>query len=220
MNGNKVIDLNKRAYSRIARLYTDVWKNNIDTEITSRFLDYLGVKSVILDAGCGPGHYSEFFVSRGHSVFSIDFSMAMLNIGRNDLMLKNLVCMDIINLAFKRKQFDGLWVCASFPHIPECLASRVLVNFFNVLKDNGILFINAIIGDIPYRVETKKEINIPGLDIGRFFQWYPSAEKVYMLLHQNNFRVDSQNEKIITSRVLANAKYNVTRWINFICRKR
>ncbi len=219
MNVEKIVRQNTAVYEQIASIYAKEWQDKLDTQIAEAFLGSITSGSRILDVGCGPGHYSDFFISKGHAVFSVDISMTMLRYGRDTFNLKNTACMDLQFLAVTDLCFDALWVCASFPHIPKDQSQSVLNDFYNVIKPGGVLFINAIIGDLPYRIESKKEIGIDGLGTGRFFQWYRSSRHVERRLKEAQFLIKKKIEKSVESNVLDKAGYRVNQWVNFICTK-
>lgn len=54
--------------------------------------------------------------------------------------------MDMRALEFPPKAFDGLWVMASFQHLPKKDAHKTLAGFRNVLKDSGLLYLSVTEG--------------------------------------------------------------------------
>jgi ubiquinone/menaquinone biosynthesis C-methylase UbiE len=181
------------------------------------FISYLYKNSKILDIGCGPGHYSKYFDKCGYDVTGIDFSNSMISIARKLCTNVNFVQKDMRNLDFKEKSFDALWVCASFPHIPKIHSYSILNDFKRLLKKNGILFINAIIGNEDYRIENSCETNTIFEGVGRYFQWYPNKETVSNMLREVGFKVDKTSERIISSDVLENAVHKINMWCNYFC---
>lgn len=52
-----------------------------------------GIKSRVLDLGCGPGLYTNRLAQLGHACFGIDFSPASIKYARNTALNKGLDCM-------------------------------------------------------------------------------------------------------------------------------
>lgn len=87
------------------------------------------------------------------------------------------------NLDFPENTFDGIWVCASFLHIPKKDAKNTLVGFRRVLKSNELLYISVkqgleekFVEKEGYRGRTK------------FFAFY-TEEEFKNLLESCNFNI-------------------------------
>lgn len=215
---NNITQQNKIAYEYLAEVYAKEWANSPDIQIANAFVDCLSPSAKILDVGCGPGHYSQYFYKRGFAVKGVDFSENMVSIANKLCDKVKFKVGDMRNLDFDDYEFDALWVCASFVHIPMEEATQVLKEFKRVLKSNGILFINAIIGNLPYRLETEQEIGGTFKGNGRYFQWYPSSPSFVEILNTAGFIVEKTYAKSVTSQVVENATVRTNQWFNYICR--
>ena len=78
-------------YSQTVKVYSDVafaedyfekWKEKVPFEKIKRFLSYIELESIVLDAGCGPGHHANSMVSLGYNVVGLDLSPAAIRIAR------------------------------------------------------------------------------------------------------------------------------------------
>lgn len=127
---------------------------------------------------------------------------------------------DMRELHFEDGLFDALWVCSSFVHIPKDDVTPVLNEFKRILKADGILFINAVIGDLPYRLETEEEIGGTFKGNGRYFQWYPSSSSFVEILNIAGFNVEKIYTKSVTSQVVENATLRTNTWFNYICKSK
>ena len=104
----------------------------------AKFTAYLQTGASILDAGCGSGRDSLFFMKKGYAVTMLDASAGMCKCAEKLTGQKALhIQFDEINF---EKQFDGIWACASLLHVPEKNLETVFVKFWHALKDNGILY--------------------------------------------------------------------------------
>ena len=103
-----------------------------------KFLAYLPTDASILDAGCGSGRDSLFFMKKGYAVTMLDASAGMCRCAEA-LTGQKALCMSFDEIYFE-KQFDGIWACASLLHVPEKELETIFAKFWRALKDNGILY--------------------------------------------------------------------------------
>lgn len=103
----------------------------------------LGKGSLILDAGCGPGRDSLYFLRHGYRVIGVDASDGMIKEAKKRVPAVNFLKMDLEKLRFKKNTFDGIWAIASVLHVRRSKISEVLVGFHRILKDGGIVFISV-----------------------------------------------------------------------------
>lgn len=215
---NSITQQNRIAYNYLAKAYANEWANKPDKQLSDSFISYLSPSARILDVGCGPGHYSQYFYSSGFDVTGIDFSEEMIAIAREHYSGIDFMLQDMRELDFGDNSFDALWVCSSFVHIPAEDSIKVLNEFRRVLKKSGILFINAVIGELPYRLETEEEIGGQFKGNGRYFQWYPFTSSFVDLLNTAGFAVEYTSTKTVTSTVVKNATIKTSEWFNYICK--
>ncbi|MFC1515552.1 class I SAM-dependent methyltransferase [Thermodesulfobacteriota bacterium] len=124
------------------------FENTVSVDMTSLyrpFLDLVPQAGAILDAGCGSGRDSKYFINNGFKVVAFDYSpelvrLASEHIGQDVLLLS----FDDLNF---EKQFDGVWACASMLHLPKQKMSVALSKLKNALKNNGILYASFKYGD-------------------------------------------------------------------------
>lgn len=94
----------------------------------------------VIDVGCGPGRHSLELARRGYQVVSLDLSRGMLREAQK-FGVHDLARADMRSLPIASMSADGLWVSASFLHVPRADAPATLQEFQRVLKPNGVLFI-------------------------------------------------------------------------------
>ena len=129
------------SYDKNVKEFSKKFKDSMDLEKRyefQRFIDLLNDKK-ILDLGCGSGEHSLFFKEKGFNITAVDLSENMIKICKE----KNLdaFVMDIENLNFKEKSFDGIWAVSSLLHIPKQKMKEILKKLNSILKDNGILYV-------------------------------------------------------------------------------
>ena len=103
-----------------------------------RFLACMPKGAHILDAGCGSGRDSLYFMQQGYIVTMLDASSGMCRCA------EKLTGQPTLHKTFAEidfdKQFDGIWACASLLHVHEEEFVHVLSAFCRALKDEGILY--------------------------------------------------------------------------------
>ena len=92
-----------------------------------RFVSLLKGKK-ILDLGCGSGDHSLYFKKRGLDVVSVDLSKEMINLCKEKGL--NALVMDIEDLDFKDKSFDGIWAVTSLLHVQKSKLGKVIKTIF------------------------------------------------------------------------------------------
>lgn len=92
----------------------------------------------ILDAGCGSGRDSLYFLDNGYDVTSFDASEAMVRLAAKHLG------QPVLRLVFDQvgfeEHFDGVWACASLLHVPRRAMARTLGRLASSLKRGGTLY--------------------------------------------------------------------------------
>lgn len=102
------------------------------------FLPYIPQGGYILDAGCGSGRDSKYFMDKGYIVDSFDLSPEMAQ-HTSKLTGKTTQVMGFQDLTAKNK-YDGVWACASLLHVPSVELSDCIQKCMQSLKPNGILY--------------------------------------------------------------------------------
>jgi len=119
---------------------------NVDVNDLYRpFLENIPSTGKILDAGCGSGRDTKFFLEKGFSVVAFDNSPNMVR-HASELTGQKVLLMSFEDIDFK-DYFDGIWACASVLHVPENNISIVLSKFTDALKDDGILYTSFKYGE-------------------------------------------------------------------------
>ncbi|NOQ56318.1 MAG: methyltransferase domain-containing protein [Nanohaloarchaea archaeon] len=149
-----------------------------------RFIDLLDGKK-ILDLGCGSGDHSLFFKEKGLDVVSIDLSRAMIDLCNEKGLDASL--MDIENLDFEDKSFDGIWAVTSLLHIPKSRLDEVIKKLDMILKDDGVLYVCVKEG------QGEKYISDKSYGTERFFAFFEEEEinklfRKYFVLIENKKR--------------------------------
>lgn len=110
-----------------------------------RFLAYVPVGAVILDAGCGSGRDALGFKKRGYPVHAFDASEALA------LKASELLDQPVARQSFEQfdeaARYGGIWACASLLHLPEKILPEAFERLWNALLPGGVLYCSFKFGD-------------------------------------------------------------------------
>jgi SAM-dependent methyltransferase len=154
-------------------LYVDM------SDLYEPFCRLLPQGAKILDAGCGSGRDTQFFIDRGYEVVAIDASSKMVN------ATKELTGVDCRQMSFENlkleNDFDAVWACASLLHIRREILTSVLNDFADILSPKGLIYASFKLGTEERQVglryfndmtpETFEValLNVPGLKLNKIW---------------------------------------------------
>jgi len=165
-----------------------------------KFISLLQPGALILDAGCGSGRDSRFFLEQGFAVQAIDALEEMCRLA-GEYIGQTVECMQFDELE-DVSQFDGIWACASLLHIRKKELPELLGRFHRALKPDGVMYASFKYGD---REEER---------LGRFFSDYSVEEIRDVFLRDGLFQLVEVFE---TEDVRPD--YRDKPWVNIIVRK-
>jgi len=125
-------------YSENAEKFVEGTVNVDMGEFYKEFLAFIPDGSAILDAGCGSGRDTKYFLEQGYDVVAFDNCPEIVRIASNytdhDIQLLSFSDVNFID------QFDGVWACASLLHVSSDKLPDVLLRLSKSLKPDGILY--------------------------------------------------------------------------------
>lgn len=127
-------------YDENSRHYFTSTKDIDLSEIYAVFLQELPEKAYILDAGCGSGRDSKYFIEQGYTVYAIDGSAQLAKLA-SEYIGQAVNCMTFEEIDMVQK-FDGIWACASLLHVPRTQMFEVFQRFTRALKLGGIWYVS------------------------------------------------------------------------------
>jgi SAM-dependent methyltransferase len=108
------------------------------TDEYQKFRKQIPLAGTILDAGCGVGRDTRYFIKKGYRVISLDASMKMVNLCRQ---YPFSYCLHVsFNMIEYIEEFDGIWACASLIHLSPEDFKASLSRLANATKQGGILY--------------------------------------------------------------------------------
>lgn len=132
-------------YNKNAKEYLEATLNAPISSIQNEFLSYIPKRGYILDAGCGSGRDSFYFIKRGFKVLSMDASIEMCKATSILTGQKAKKC-SFDDISYKNK-FNGIWACASLLHVQKEKQQLVWSKIINALKSNGFFYCSYKKGD-------------------------------------------------------------------------
>ncbi|HBW34722.1 bifunctional 2-polyprenyl-6-hydroxyphenol methylase/3-demethylubiquinol 3-O-methyltransferase UbiG [Desulfosporosinus sp. BICA1-9] len=118
-----------------------------------RFEEYLLPESTILDAGCGSGRDSLFFLSQGYNVSAFDASIEMVNLS------SKLTGLSVQHAKFEDVNFDimfkGIWASASLLHVDRGSIKDILQRLAVMLNKGGVFYMSFKYGDKVYQKDDR-----------------------------------------------------------------
>ena len=110
-----------------------------------KYIKLLEPAAYILDAGCGSGRDSLYFLKHGFKVSAFDGSEEMCK-AASDYIGQPVECIRFQDIDYK-EVFDGVWACASLLHLSKQELPYVLQKFYRSLKLGGVMYASFKYGD-------------------------------------------------------------------------
>jgi ubiquinone/menaquinone biosynthesis C-methylase UbiE len=131
-----------RTYGIIAEKYAkEFFSDTSDLATMEHFAGMLPKNAKLLDAGCGPGMWTEFFSGKGFHSEGIDLSEGMITLAKKLVPDGKFQVMDMRKLKFENASFDAVCAAYSLCHIETKDVPAVLSEFARVLSKGGLLLL-------------------------------------------------------------------------------
>lgn len=113
--------------------------------IYEKFTAMLDPGAFVLDAGCGSGRDTLYFIENGYSCEAFDASSDLVNLAKK-LTNADVKCSTFDKINYE-DAFDAIWACASLLHVPSNELDSSLKNLSNLLKLNGVFYMSFKYGE-------------------------------------------------------------------------
>jgi SAM-dependent methyltransferase len=127
-------------YNRNAEHFSKETVHADMSELYKPFLAHIPLNGRILDAGCGSGRDSLFFIQHGYQVEAFDASSKMCDLASR--LIGQSVHLKTFDEVEWRSAFDGIWACASLVHVCRASIDNVLERLCRALKSGGAMFLS------------------------------------------------------------------------------
>lgn len=150
------------------RQYKQLTKPSWSKRRIMNILDkYVDKDMTVLDAGCGSGFFSNYFISKGCKIYSLDYSERALEIARKITQNKAVeyIKRDLLDesICFEfNNTFDLIFTDGLFEHFSKEEQEKILNTFIKMKKRDGL-----IITFVPNRYSfwtIIRPIFMPGID--------------------------------------------------------
>lgn len=170
-------------------------------ELYQEFLQHVPYGGRILDAGCGVGRDSKFFLSRGYEVAAFDGSSEMAKIA-SDVLGKEVRRLFFQDMDFFG-EFDAVWANASLLHVPYEELRGVIEKISQALAPSAIFYVSFKYGNSMRQAEDRTFFDMDEKGIGPYLEGLFEPLKIWE-------RVDTRNQKDPSSH---------KSWLHIIARK-
>jgi SAM-dependent methyltransferase len=180
-------------YDLIAKQYSEEFGTYIeDLDIYKEYEKHLTPGSTILDLGAGSGRTYAYFNKKGYKYIALDFSKKMKEYAYKIHGEFPYIVDDIVNIKehFENDSIDSVFAIYSLFHLPLDDLKNTINNIYDILKEDGILFLSFALGnkeefvDEPYLEENGRNV---------LYMNYLTKNEIYELL--KNFDIIYETEK-------------------------
>ncbi len=126
-------------YNHNAQIFFD---NTIDVDMTplyQHFVSRLPAYAKVVDAGCGSGRDSKYFLSLGYEVTAFDASKELVILASQNT-IHPIIHSTFLNCRLDDNSQDGIWACASLLHVPYQELRETFSHLSKALKPHGIFY--------------------------------------------------------------------------------
>ncbi len=188
-------------YNQNAQAFYDRTISADISESYQKFLKLLPEKAYILDAGCGVGRDTKYFLSQGYKVSAFDASEEMVQFATRETGL------DVMQLKYQdlnfQNCFDGIWAQASLLHVPYEETRNVYRKIHKALRPGGIFFASYKYGSSSMPTVDRDFWNMTEITIKPFLTVFFEICEIWIEEDTRSKVAPSKDQK----------------WLNFLARK-
>lgn len=150
------LDRTRRDYDELAQQYDDFIRNDVShartigTAMVTTLAELVranGSLAPVLDAGCGPGHWTASLVELGTPAYGVDLSPAMVAIARDRRPDVRFEIGSVLELSDADSSVGGILAHFSLIHLPPPLVDAALAEFARVAEPGAPLLIGVQMTD-------------------------------------------------------------------------
>jgi ubiquinone/menaquinone biosynthesis C-methylase UbiE len=137
------------SYDTVASSYAEFVSDALDRQPYLKAALTLFASQVdgpVLDAGCGPGHFTAYLASLGVEASGIDLSPGMIDLARRAHPELRFEVGSMTDLALPDASVAGVLASWSLIHVPDEAVPVALGQFHRVLRPGGLLAVGYHVG--------------------------------------------------------------------------
>lgn len=168
-------------YSKAADAYIDLFGSPEQAVVEDRELIAAWaaqLRGPVLDAGCGPGHWTQFIADDDRPATGVDLVPEFLDFARRTFQKPNFLHADLAHLPFDDEQFSGVLAWYSVIHAAPVDLPPILDELARVLQPGGKLLLGFFAGD---------QLEVFGHQVAPAWYWPPV--QLGEILEQSGFGV-------------------------------
>ncbi|WP_353648944.1 class I SAM-dependent methyltransferase [Nakamurella sp. A5-74] len=156
MDGEGALERTRQDYDTFALAYDAFIRNDVShartigTAMVTALAELVranGSLSPVLDAGCGPGHWTALLVELGTPAYGMDLSPAMVAIARGRRPDVRFEIGSVLELSDADSSVGGILAHFSLIHLPPPLVDAALAEFARVAEPGAPLLVGVQITD-------------------------------------------------------------------------
>ena len=168
-------------YDNHALIFADYADNIVLQYHCNKFISLLEGRK-ILDVGSGSGRDLRYFMDEKLKAYGIDLSFGMIRVAKSRGP-GTFLQMDMLNLAFRDRSFDGIWSMGSLLHLSKKDAPKAVKEFWRVLRKEGVLLLGLKEGS---GEGMEDSMATPGHQ--KFYAFYQQQE-IELILEDQGFEI-------------------------------
>ncbi|QSX34808.1 class I SAM-dependent methyltransferase [Shewanella avicenniae] len=184
--------MNNNYYNQNAQAFFDGTIAVDMAPLYQRFEPYLPAHAKVVDAGCGSGRDTRYFLSRGHDVSAFDASEAMVMLASESSGHK-IWHSSFLEFQLPTATQDAVWACASLLHVPTDELTATFMHIAQWLKPDGILYCSFKYGVDVVERDGRRFTNLNEALIAKHLA--PTALSVKELWLTSDLRPGRENEQ-------------------------
>lgn len=106
-------------------------------------------KAKLLEIGCGPGNITKYLLSQrpDFDIYGIDIAPNMIALAKKNNPTASFAVMDSRLIDKLETKYDGIVCGFCLPYLSQTDSSKLITDCYNLLNDNGLLYISFVEGD-------------------------------------------------------------------------
>ncbi|MCL9779896.1 methyltransferase domain-containing protein [Vibrio sp. S4M6] len=138
--------MNSKYYNHNASEFFSATVHVDVTPLYEQFTPHLPINGKLIDAGCGSGRDTAYFLAKGYSVTAFDASQELAKLA-SEYTQHTIGCYTFQDFVAQKDHYDGIWACASLLHVPKHELHDTLAHLTQFLKVDGIFYCSFKYGE-------------------------------------------------------------------------